>query len=553
MSKQYNFNISLSILNHLGRNLYRNIITIIGEAISNSWDADAKNVWIKIDRENSNMTIIDDGLGMTDNDFQEKFLKIGYSKRKDGDYKTKSGRIYIGRKGIGKLALLSCAKKIHILSRTEDSDYIGGVVDNSELDKAITEDLDSQNYKLEQVDGKLKDEMNQLSKGTLIFFESLTDGIFNTEEYLKSAIALYFRFSLIDPDFKIHVNGEEINYNQLSRLADDTQFVWKISNFEDPFFGDMKNIQECKDLETKMSFNGYIASVSKPSQLKIRGTEEKVTIDLFVNGRLREKDILRHIPSTRIVESYLYGQIHFNALDTGESKDIFTSSREGIISNEPKFKELLDELNKILRTIIDQWDDFRRKVGNDGDNDNLKIPKQERKAQEMFNVTMEEFEGKNKLLIKGSIVEEWAQELSEESKFNISSYTECFISENLLRKYIKHTNTCLSKSAKEEVEKWRSRSLKTKNEANINYDIRTTDSDEYYLDMDHLANLVDKAGDRLKDPGISRSALIYKPIRDAVGHTSLISGNAKNQLSIEYENIKARLVTLLIEVNKINK
>ena len=44
----FNFNISLSVLNHLGRNLYRSFITVIGEAISNSWDADANNVYITI-------------------------------------------------------------------------------------------------------------------------------------------------------------------------------------------------------------------------------------------------------------------------------------------------------------------------------------------------------------------------------------------------------------------------------------------------------------------------------------------------------------------------
>ena len=72
MRDNYNFNISLSVLNHLGRNLYRNVITVLGEAISNSWDADAKNVYITIDRENNYMSIQDDGLGMTDDDFQEK-------------------------------------------------------------------------------------------------------------------------------------------------------------------------------------------------------------------------------------------------------------------------------------------------------------------------------------------------------------------------------------------------------------------------------------------------------------------------------------------------
>ena len=33
MEKKLTFNISLSVLNHLGRNLYRNVITVLGEAI----------------------------------------------------------------------------------------------------------------------------------------------------------------------------------------------------------------------------------------------------------------------------------------------------------------------------------------------------------------------------------------------------------------------------------------------------------------------------------------------------------------------------------------
>ena len=76
MGERYNFNISLSVLNHLGRNLYRNVITVLGEAISNSWDADAHNVWITIDRESKCMSGLDDGHGMSSEGFQEKFLKI---------------------------------------------------------------------------------------------------------------------------------------------------------------------------------------------------------------------------------------------------------------------------------------------------------------------------------------------------------------------------------------------------------------------------------------------------------------------------------------------
>ena len=81
--QNFNFEISLSVLNHLGRNLYRNFVTVLGEAISNSWDACATNVWIDIDREKSTFSIKDDGNGMSSEEFQKKFLRIGYSKRKE--------------------------------------------------------------------------------------------------------------------------------------------------------------------------------------------------------------------------------------------------------------------------------------------------------------------------------------------------------------------------------------------------------------------------------------------------------------------------------------
>src|SRR5579871_6712521 len=103
LKTSFTFEISLSVLNHLGRSLYRSFATVLGEAISNSWDADAKNVYIYLDRGRKSFFIKDDGVGMTADDFQNKFLRIGYSKRKDGGRSSPAGRPFIGRKGIGKL------------------------------------------------------------------------------------------------------------------------------------------------------------------------------------------------------------------------------------------------------------------------------------------------------------------------------------------------------------------------------------------------------------------------------------------------------------------
>lgn len=547
----FSFNISLSVLNHLGRNLYRNIITVIGEAISNAWDADAKNVWITIDRENSTMCIMDDGCGMSTEDFQGKFLKIGYSKRKGENYKSVGGRPYIGRKGIGKLALLSCAKRVHIATKNDESKLIGGIIDNSGLDAAITDDLNPQEYVLGELEKDFRETLQPLKHGTLILFESVNEGIFNTVDYIKKAIALYFRFSLIDEDFNIYVNDDIIDENLLLDFSDNTQFLWKINRFSDSFTNSMKNLDETTNIPSDLNVKGYVASVKKPSQLKIRGTQEKVTIDLFVNGRLRERDILRHVPTSRIVENYVYGQIHFDDLDIGGNKDVFTSSREGVISDDPDFLNLLKEFDKIFRNIVEQWDDYRRKHGNDGDPDNKKITPKARKAQELFNTTIKDMESDVKFIRKGSVVEEWSRQLAEEAQFNVPSYTECFIAENLLRHYIDYAKEPLSSEAVKEADKWRTTERNNKGAANISYDVRQSKDDIYYLDMGHLANFVDKVpADKPKNAGLSRSATVYKPMRDAVGHTSLLTPLAKNQLTLEYENIKARLVELLKDLEE---
>ena len=548
MKSNYKFNISLSVLNHLGRNLYRNIITVIGEAISNSWDADANNVWITIDRENNRMSIKDDGEGMSDKDFQEKFLKIGYSKRINGNSRSNLNRPFIGRKGIGKLALLSCAQKIHIASRKIGGEVVGGVINNLDLDKAITDDLNSQDYIVGDLNVALMNEKMDNWKGTCIVFEDLKNGIFNTINYIEKAIALYFRFSLIDKNFNIYVNGKLIDEKTLSDLAENTQFVWKINDIDDPFLIKAGLNAVERKIYSKMNIRGYIASVRKPSDLKIRGTKEKVTIDLFVNGRLREKDILRHVPTTRIVENYVYGQIHYDDLDNGNMKDIFTSSREGIMSDEPAFEKFKEEFQSIFKKIMEEWDSLRRNKGDDGDPDNKMITPKARKAEELFNTTVKDLLRKEHYMKKDNRVENWISKLSEEAQYNIPSYTECFISENLLREYIKYKKLSLSEEAICEAKKWKQREEKNKGKANISYDIRISDDDIYYLDMTYLSNFVDKSHDPQKEAALGRSAILYKPVRDAVGHTSVITTLAKQQLSIEFENIKARLINLLKEM-----
>lgn len=543
---QFTFNISLSVLNHLGRNLYRSFITVLGEAISNAWDADANNVWIYLDRGENYLIIKDDGVGMTSDEFQNKFLKIGYSKRKDGDTRTTKQRPFIGRKGIGKLALLSCASKISIITKTLNTDYVGGTIDNTGLDTAITDDLTPQEYPLGQINNQLfEDARKNHQQGTIIYFENIKEGIKNTEDYLKHAIALFFRFSLLDNSFNIFFNDEPITIECLSKLADNTQFLWKINHIDDPYINNKvlpnPNLKQSKSITSEMQIKGFIASVAKPSELKILSTDEKVSIDLYVNGRLREKDVLKYMHSARIVESYLYGQIHFDNLDG--DKDRFTSSREGIVSDDAMFQEFISEIKSKLAEIIDDWDKWRIDNRSEGDSENKRITKRERKSRELFNAISDDFIPPKDSAYHDK-VEEWIHSLGEDAQYNFGSYGECFISENLLRNYINDKGIVLSEEANKEVTKMQRKESTNKGSANLSIDIRKNNHPLLYLSMDDLANLVDKV-DPTKEAGLSRDAKEYKPIRDALAHTALLTDLAKLRLTSTYENIKARIKQLI--------
>ena len=550
---QFTFNISLAVLNSLGRNLYRNFITILGEAISNSWDADANNVRITINKEKSEMIVVDDGEGMSASDFRNKFLRIGYSKRAKKSNSQK-GRPYIGRKGIGKLALLSCADRIVIVTKKSGEIATGGVIDNSELDKAIQDDKDHESYKR----GKLSDKdiklLDKMGHGTLIKFIGLKNGIINTLDNIRKSIALYFRFSLVDESFKIYVNDNEINLGDVKDLTDKTQFVWSINNnSHDSFVQTLLKRSIKNDNRTiNKNINGFIASVEKPRDLNILGTGEKVGVDLFVNGRLRERDILKHIQSARVPESYLYGQIHYNDLD-GDEVDRFTSSREGIVSDDALFLELLESIKSVIKSIIDQWDEWRIEIKQDGDDDNPRFSQKVRASKKLYNETASEYKP---VLPNNSEptarVQKWINELEEDATFNLQSYTECFVSENLVRKLIKHKSIALDESsgikkgALYEIRRWRNRETEDKRNGNIAIDIRSENDDLFYLDLAHLAALADppRSGDGYPDY-LANDEKAFTPIRNAVMHTSRLTQDAKDRLRAVYVNIKEKIKKLL--------
>ena len=90
----------INTIDHLGVKLYSTIPPMIAELVSNAWDADAKNVYIEFtDGDEKAITVRDDGIGMSFDDLNNQFLKIGRNRRVEKrDDTTAGGRKILGKK-----------------------------------------------------------------------------------------------------------------------------------------------------------------------------------------------------------------------------------------------------------------------------------------------------------------------------------------------------------------------------------------------------------------------------------------------------------------------
>ena len=104
LTPRFEMTVDMSVLESLGINLYSNAAAVLSEMVANAWDADATEVTIDWMTSGQVVVIADNGRGMTAEDINKRFLKVGYKKRiNEGSMSPRWDRLYMGRKGIGKL------------------------------------------------------------------------------------------------------------------------------------------------------------------------------------------------------------------------------------------------------------------------------------------------------------------------------------------------------------------------------------------------------------------------------------------------------------------
>lgn len=360
----YPIQIDPNVLNHLGMSLYSNTPAVLTEIISNAWDADANEVKIELNTTLQEVTIVDDGHGMSEDDLKSKFLKVGYARRDQGREKSdKNGRQVMGRKGIGKLAMFSLANKIQVHSKRDDHPPQAFEVDVEALQTAIR---NRQAYSATPIQPNHDEEAKS---GTIIKLIELKRSIDRTQSYLRKRIAR--RFSIIGEkhNFEVEINGTPISLDDRDFLKD-IEFLWEFGPSDPHRISSCKNHTKQKVMDSRVSYkgedfsiSGYIGSVVLPSQLKKDPEISNNTVTVISNGRVFEEDILLEFGSAKVFTSYLVGELIVDFLDDNELPDMATSSRQKLQQNDPRYPVLKGFFERALQQIDKDWDTWRREKG----------------------------------------------------------------------------------------------------------------------------------------------------------------------------------------------
>ena len=357
---RYEMTIDLNVLNHLGINLYSSTPPVLSEVVANSYDADATRVDIKIiDGESSEIRISDDGEGMDIEDINRKYLHVGYRRRENNEAVSKKfDRQVMGRKGLGKLSLLSIARCIEIHTKKESSEGEAFAIRLEDLQSCIANG--EQTYHPAEIE--FKNELVEGVSGTTVIITDIKSSVVRTEAYLRPRIAK--RFSLRsnrENPFQVFLNDREITPSDRG-YQNKVDFIWCTENYREELDDHLQSkIQGTFDDQVGENYaiKGWIGTVQKPSQLKPGGINNN-QISIFIRGKLAQEDILSSYGESGFYANYMVGEIHADFLDLDDQDDIATSNRQQINENDDRFEKLKNVLYSVLKQIQSEWSELRR-------------------------------------------------------------------------------------------------------------------------------------------------------------------------------------------------
>ena len=212
-----NFKFASRFSSLIGRNLISNPIVAVSELVKNAYDADANIIDVTFSNlisGISQLTIEDDGDGMSLDDIRNKWMVVGTSNKVIDPY-TKLGRRKLGEKGIGRFSVERLSKRLQIeTTKLGDSFALVFTIDWDDEENAAEEfgEISHPVYRISCAKEK---------KGTKIIMSDLRD-----EWNEDSLLDLRKELNLIRP---IDINS--VSYEKYEFKGDDVKISLNASEY----------------------------------------------------------------------------------------------------------------------------------------------------------------------------------------------------------------------------------------------------------------------------------------------------------------------------------
>ena len=177
-----NITVDKRIVKILSESTYENFPRALKELVTNSYDADARNVLISVNLKDETIILEDDGKGMDDSDFTF-YLRIAGKKREKESNVTPLGRNIIGQFGVGFLSIFPFFKSYHIETKKLGSSSV--VYASIPLVKYFLGDNKMIDIESIAINGGIREDKKQVNRSytkiTLSGFNGLTKSFFHTK------------------------------------------------------------------------------------------------------------------------------------------------------------------------------------------------------------------------------------------------------------------------------------------------------------------------------------------------------------------------------------
>lgn len=321
-------------IEHLGVRMYSTIPPVLAELIANSYDANAKEVHIQLnDTDNKEIVVSDDGHGMSKEDINGKFLRIGRNRRDGGDSAEEGNRKPIGKKGLGKLSFFGIADEIEVVT-------VRNNFKNTFLMKwdDIKNTEDGKNYEPTII---VDNEPTEEENGTSIILKNIR----RTSDFVAQDLAVSLsKVFVVDRTFGIFVKR-----NAEDPVQVDNKMKYKGLNVEVEW-GVPTDVSLESEYSNKGDVTGHLISTEKPisPQTNMRG------VTLFSRSKMVNLPEYFSDSTSSHFYSYLTGELHVDFIDELD-EDVIGTDRQSLNWGHPDMAELRDYLRSLMNWLERDW------------------------------------------------------------------------------------------------------------------------------------------------------------------------------------------------------